>query len=186
VEEDGRVRIALELLDHRLGECTVDRYVSLEPRVVDAVVDARSRGEVPEMVLEKPQHRVGDDVVEPVVRLLVVRDHSQAVGRAVTRGLLERFLVVVQCDNAILVGHSTCDPRDVVMQNEAAQSGDEPSATSARDALAAAPVERHGAAVGNDDQIPAGGHAGTLSPAPWVISRRLWRARCRCRCPSGG
>jgi hypothetical protein len=56
------------------------------------------------------------------------------------------------------------------MQNEAAQSRDEPSATSARVALAAAPVETSRAAVGDDDQVPAGAMPGPYPAAAGYLA----------------
>src|SRR5438067_1556854 len=49
--------------DHPGRHLPVDLDVTVGPRLVDAIVDHRLAGEVPEVVLEKPQHRVGDDRV---------------------------------------------------------------------------------------------------------------------------
>ena len=59
----------------------VDGDVTLVPRAAEVV--ARAAQVLPEAVLEKPEHRVGDDVVEEVVRRRVVRDEPQPVAGAV-------------------------------------------------------------------------------------------------------
>ena len=61
------------------------------------------------------------------------------------------------------------------MEHEAAQRGDEPAAAAARDALAAAASAYvTGPAVRDDDQVAAGGHARTLSPARGSMQPRPW------------
>ena len=81
MEEDGRARLAVELLDDRVGECRVDGGVALLPG------GRRSRSglvlELPQAVLDEPEGRIGDDVVVEVVGDGVVRDEPQPVARAV-------------------------------------------------------------------------------------------------------
>jgi len=119
VQEDGRLRLAVELLHHDLGEALVDRDVSVVPRVVQAAVPTRRLLEVPEVVLEKPQRRIRNDVVEPVVRLRVVRDQAVPVRRPVAGRLLEQLVPGLDRDVAILLAHRARDPRDVVHRDEA-------------------------------------------------------------------
>ena len=90
VEEDGASGMRSSSASTAVSEARVDGDVALRPRAVKRGVDPRCVREIPERVLEEPEHRVRDDVVVPVVRLSVVRDEAQPVGRAVARGLLER------------------------------------------------------------------------------------------------
>ena len=133
--------------------------------MVEAVVDHRLEREAPQVVLQEPQHRVRDDVVVPVVRVLVVRDEAQPEARSVARRLLESLAVVFIQDNTILFGHRARDPRDVVVEHEAAQRRHEAAAAAARGALAAASAVRHRAPVGDDDQVVPGRHRPDPIPA---------------------
>jgi hypothetical protein len=47
VEENGRVRLGLELLEHGVGKALVDADVSLLPRVTHGVIDRRRVCELP-------------------------------------------------------------------------------------------------------------------------------------------
>src|SRR6266511_5522846 len=112
-------------------------------------------------MLEEPEHRIGDDVVVPVVRLLVVRDEVEAIGRPVTRGLVDRLTG----ERAVLLGDGTRDPRHVVVLDETPQCRHESAAAAARRALAAlVPAKGDGTPIRDDDQLPA--HArGKVYPA---------------------
>ena len=57
----------------RVGEVLVDDVVAVLERLDLVAADVRRVGEVPEVVLDEPQHRVGEDVVEAVVGLGVAR-----------------------------------------------------------------------------------------------------------------
>ena len=120
VEEDGCVRLELELLQHCVREALVDPGVALLPGVLEGRVQRGRVGELPQVVLQKPEHRVGDHVVEPVVGRLVVRDQPQAERRPVAGGLLDRGPAALLDDGPVLVGHRAGDPGDVVMRDEAA------------------------------------------------------------------
>ena len=120
VEEDGRARIAIEFVQDHFGERAIHGHVALRPRVVQPVVETRRRLEIPEVVLNEPQRRVRDDVVEPVVRLLVVRDEPEAIRGAVARSLGERFGTCLLCDGAIFARHGARHPRYVVVHDETA------------------------------------------------------------------
>ena len=76
VEEDRRLGLGLELLEDRFREALVHARVALVPGVLKRDVDRRRVGQLPEVVLQEPQHRVRDDVVEPVVGDLVVSHES--------------------------------------------------------------------------------------------------------------
>ena len=101
------------------------------------VVDVRRSREPPEVVLDEPEHRIGDDVVVAVVGLRVVRDEPQPVGRAVPRGLLDRLALRLRGDDL--------GPRRVIAlaihvtswwATRLAERGDEPAAAAPSDALA--------------------------------------------------
>jgi hypothetical protein len=157
VEEDRRVRLALELVEHGLGEVPVDRDVPLLPRVVEGLVDLGRRGQAPQVVLHEPEHRVGDDVVVPVVRGRVVGDETQAIRRSVLRHLLQRPVFRLFGDDAVLLGHRARDPRHLVPRDQAAQRGHEPPAAAPRSPCSVlAAGEGDGPAVGDDDQLPPG------------------------------
>ena len=95
VEEHRRTGLTVELLEDRGGEVPVHDLVPLRPRTVQSVVEARLLLQVPEVVLDEPERRVRDDVVEPVVGARVVRDEPEPEGGALARGLVERRTVVV-------------------------------------------------------------------------------------------
>ena len=80
--------------------------VAAVPRVLERDVDRRLVRELPEVVLEEPEHRVRDDVVVPVVGRLVVRDEAQPERRAVARLLLDRGAAGVDRDRPVLVASS--------------------------------------------------------------------------------
>ena len=164
MEEDRRVRVAVELVDHRGRECAVHLQVPLAPRMVDAVVDTRRRRELPQMMLHEPEHRVRDHVVEPVIRLLVVHDQPKAERRAPPSSLLEGLAVVVESDNAILLRHRTRDPGHVVMHDKAAKRGDETAAAAPCNSLTVAAAIGDRPSVRDDDEVPARRHHGTLTP----------------------
>ena len=159
VEEDRCVGLGVELVQDRVGERSVHRDVPVVPGVMEPRADVRRVRERPQVVLQEPERRVRDDVVEPVVRGRVVRDEPQPVRRAVARHLLDRVAAGLLRDRPVLVGHRARDPRHVVVRDQAPERSDEPAASTSRQAV---PVlvtrERHRAAVGDDDQLPAERH----------------------------
>ena len=159
VEEHRRVGLAFELGERRVREGPVDGDVAPVPGVIEALVDVRGVGEPPEVVLEKPERRVRDDVVEPVVGRRVVSNEPQAVRRPVARDLFDRLSAGLDDDGAVLLGHRARDPRHVVMRDEAAQGSDEPAAAAPGHAFALFVArERGGTAVRDDDQPSALSH----------------------------
>ena len=85
VDHDDRVLDALDLLEHRTSEVLVDDLVAVLERVDLVLADVRSVGQVPEVVLDEPQHRVRDDVVEAVVGVRVRGDEPDLVVAAARR-----------------------------------------------------------------------------------------------------
>jgi hypothetical protein len=83
-EDEGRLVGALRLRDHPVGDKLVHGHVAVDPRTVDGLVDHRLARQVPEVVLDEPEQRVGDDVVVEVV----------GGGRRLDEGDLHRGAVV--------------------------------------------------------------------------------------------
>ena len=165
LEQHRGLRFAIELRDRGRRERLVHRHVSRRPGVVPRVVEVRRVREIPQRVLDEPQRRVGGDGVEALVRGGVVLDEMEPVRRSVARLLLERCAAVLARDFAVLVAHRARDPRHVVTGEEVAQRGREPAAAATRDARAARVARvRDRAAVGDDDQLPAAGHAAKRTP----------------------
>ena len=80
VDHHDRVLLALDLLDDGLREVVVDGLVAVRRRrATSLLADVRRVGQVPQVVLDEPQHRVGDDVVEAVVGLGVGDDEAHVV-----------------------------------------------------------------------------------------------------------
>src|SRR5450756_2033342 len=75
--------VAADLVDDRLGEQAIDRHVAVMPGGDLVLADIRVPAEVPQVVLDEPQHRVGDDVVEEAVRDGVEGDIAHRVAVAV-------------------------------------------------------------------------------------------------------
>ena len=74
VDHHDRLGDALELLDDRAGEVLVDDVVAELEGLDLLAADVRRVREIPQVVLDEPQHRVGEDVVEAVVGLGVGDD----------------------------------------------------------------------------------------------------------------
>jgi len=91
VEEDGRLRLPLELLERRCREPLVDGHVALPPCLVQRRIEVGTATEPPEVVVQEHERRVRDRVVEAVVGHRVMGDEPQPVRRALPRSLLERM-----------------------------------------------------------------------------------------------
>jgi hypothetical protein len=156
VEEDARVRLALELDEDGVGEIAVHGHVSLAPGMVQAVVDARHAGEAEEVVLDEPERGVRDDVVVPVVRARIVRHEAKAIGGAVCRRLGDRLVARFERNVPILLRDRARDPGHLVMADEAPQRCDEPTAPAPGDPVVRrVAMEGDGPAVRDNDELPA-------------------------------
>ena len=71
MEHHHGLLLVLDLLEHRARQVRVDRAVAVLVGLDLVAADVRRVREVPEVVLDEPQHRVRDHVVEAVVRLRV-------------------------------------------------------------------------------------------------------------------
>ena len=78
VEHDPRPAIAARLGQHGARERLVHGHVSALPGTHDAGVDDRPLGQVPHLVLQEPQERVGDHVVGGLVDRALDRCEPQA------------------------------------------------------------------------------------------------------------
>ena len=117
VEQDRRVRSVVELLDDRGREPRVHRRVAV-PGGVRLGADARGAREIPEVVLDEPEHRVRDDVVVAVEVGRVVLDEPQAVRNPVAARLVERAAARLGGDGPVLVRDRAGDPGHVVAGDE--------------------------------------------------------------------
>ncbi len=150
---------------------SVDGLVAEVPGVELLLADVRRVGEVPEVVLDEPEDRVGDHVVEAVVGLGVAADQQHAVVDAVDRELdgAAAFLG----DGHVLVGHRRGDPERVAVGDQAGQRRDQPAAAAAHGALSPLVKLKLGrASVGDDYQRVAVGHVVHPTPRPDL--------RCQC------
>ena len=158
VEEDRGSGLLLELVDDCVCEAAVHLHVAAVPGLVERLIERRRAHEIPEPVLDEPQHRVRDDVVVAVEGSRIVGDEPQAERRLASRDLVEGAKVGLLRDGAILVADRAGDPRHVVVRREAVNRGDEAAAAPAGDAIARfVAAVRDRAAVGDHDQ-PAARH----------------------------
>ena len=99
VDHHHRLLDALDLLEHGPRQVLVDGVVAELERLGLVAADVRRVGQIPQVVLDEPQHRVGDDVVEAVVGLgvggdeldpVLVAVRARAPGTAGRRGARRR------------------------------------------------------------------------------------------------
>ena len=149
VDHHDRLVLALDLVDHGLGQVAVDDLVAILERVHLVPADVRRVAQVPEVVLDEPEHRVGDDVVEAVVGVVVGLDEADPERAALGRLDLERLAAVLARDVDVLVGHRGGDPDRVAVRREARQRGHQ----AARPALdRAVLLIGHRPPIGDQDQ----------------------------------
>ena len=151
-----------DLLEHGVGEVLVDGLVAVLERLDLVAADVGRVALVPEVVLDEPEHRVGDDVVEAVVGLGVGLDEAHAEGPALRRLDLERPAAVLARDLDVLVGHRRGDPDRVAVRREAGQRGHEPARAALDRPVVlvgdGSPLEtRTRAALGHPPPAPTGG-----------------------------
>ena len=127
VDHHDRVLLVGDLLQHGLREVVVDGLVAVLERLDLVAADVRRVALVPEVVLDEPEHRVGDDVVEAVVGLVVGLDEAHAERAALGRLDLERVAAVLARDLDVLLGHRGGDPDRVAVRGQARQRGHEPA-----------------------------------------------------------
>jgi hypothetical protein len=110
VDHHDRRGDVLDLLQHSVREVLVDGVVAELVGLGLVAADIRGVGEIPQVVLDEPQQRVGDDVVEAVVGVGVGGDQLDPVLVAL-RGLDREGAPVVALGlRYVLVGHRRGDP----------------------------------------------------------------------------
>ena len=169
VDHHDRALDPLDLLEHRARQILVDDVVAELERLGLVAADVRGVGQIPQVVLDEPQHRVGDDAVEAVVGIGVGGDQLDAVLGPVRALDRERMAAVPAGHRDVAVAHRRGDPGDLTVPREAHQRGHQAAGAALRLAVG---LERHRAAVGDEDQ-----RVGS-SPSP---SPALADARCRRR-----
>ncbi len=183
VEHHQRLLLPLDLLHHRRGDVGVDLLVALVPGVELLLADVRRVGEVPEVVLDEPQDRVRDDVVEAVVGARVGLDHRHPVVDPVdVEGDRAAFLFG---DDDVLFGHRRGDPEGVAVGDQAGERRDQAAAAAAHRAVAVlVTLELGGTPVRDDDQRRVA-HLRREDYGRGEVTRARAR-RLRCRCGSAG
>ena len=114
MKQDGRVGLAVELLERGSGERLVHGHVPAAPRFMELWAEVWRGAEAPQVMLQEPESRVGDHVVEAVIRRRVVSDQAQTIGGAVGRLLVER-LAALGRHRPVLIAHRARHPGDVVV-----------------------------------------------------------------------
>ena len=157
VEHHQRPLATLDLAEDGLGDVAVDGLVAVVPGVQLLLADVGSVGEVPEVVLDEPEDRVGDHVVEAVVGLGVAADQQHPVVDPVDREL--DWPAALLGDRDVLVGHRRGDPERLAVRDEAGKRRDQAAAAAPHGALAGlVALELRRPAVGDDDQRIGVGH----------------------------
>ena len=123
VDHHDRPLEPLDLLHHRPRQVLVDGVVAELERLGLVAADVRRVRQVPQVVLDEPQHRVRGDVVEAVVGVGVGRDQLDPVLAAARRLHGERLALVALGDGRVLLGHRRRDPGHVAVGGEADQRG---------------------------------------------------------------
>ena len=181
---------ALDLLDDRRGQVLVDDVVAVLEGLDLVAPDVRRVGEVPQVVLDEPQHRVREDVVEAVVGLLLGDHEAHLVLAAGRRAHAERPPLLLLGLARVAVGQGAGDPHRVAVGGQAGEGGHE----AARAALDRPVVlERDRPAVGNQDERGSRlgalhareSSAGALRAGARRALRRCARGRRRAGCRAG-
>ena len=160
--DQGREGVELIVVDHHDWPLDVPDLLQHGPRQIlvhDVVAeleglgfvtaDVRGVGLVPQVVLDEPQQRVREDVVEAVVRLGFRGDQLDPVLAAARGADRERMAAVAFGHRHILIGHRRGDPGDVAMGRESDQCGHKAAGPAADLSVW---FERDGATVRNEHQ----------------------------------
>ena len=111
VDHHDRFAGVLDLLDDRPGEVLVDDVVAELEGLDLLAADVGGVGEVPQVVLDEPQHRVGEHVVEAVVGLGVADDEAHLVLAAGGRAHRRSARPPCSCETrGVVLVHRRGDP----------------------------------------------------------------------------
>ena len=121
VHHHHRLARALQLLHHRPREVLVDGVVAELERLDLLAADVRRVGEVPQVVLDEPQHRVGEHVVEAVIRLGVAHHQAHLELAARRRAHREGAPAVLARDLRVVLVHRRGDPDRVAVGGQPGQ-----------------------------------------------------------------
>ena len=139
VDHHDRPLDPLDLIEHGPREILVDDVVAELERLGLVAADVRRVGQIPEVMLDEPQHRVGDDVVEAVVRLGVGGDELDAGTRCRPVSRTGKARPPWRAGHRdVAVGHRRGDPGDLAVRARG------PSARSRARRCRAAPRRRAG------------------------------------------
>ncbi len=164
VQHHQRPVAPVDLAQHRLGDVAVDCLVAVVPGIELLLADVGRVGEVPEVVLDEPEDRVRDHVVEAVVGLGVTADQQHPVVDPVDRELRRSAALLAHRD--VLVGHRRGDPERVSVGDEAGERRHQSTTAPTHGALpGVVTLELSGPAIGDDDERVGIGHGSTL-PRP--------------------
>ncbi len=125
VDHHDRLLGSLELLHDGFREVLVDDVVAELEGLDLLAADVGGVGEIPQVVLDEPQHRVGEDVVEAVVCVGVGGHQADLVLAASWSVHGEGVTAVLARDLGVLVGHRGGDPDRFAMGGEARQCRDQ-------------------------------------------------------------
>ena len=164
VDHHDRFAGPLELLDDGAREVLVDDVVAELERLDLLAPNVRRVREIPEVVLDEPEHRVGEDVVEAVVCVGVADDQAHLVLAAPGRAHRERTASVAAGDLGVVLVHRRGDPDRFPVGGQPGQRRHQPSGAALH---LSAGLERHRATVAHQHERGAlrrlGVHAG-LTP----------------------
>ena len=180
VDHHHRVLGPLDLLDHRQRQVLVDDVVAVLEGLDLVAADVGRVREVPQVVLDEPQHRVREDVVEPVVGDLVADHEADLVLAARRRPHDERAPVLLLRLGRVALGQRAGDPDRVAVGGQAGEGGHEAAGAALDRAVV---LEGHRAPVGDEDQRAGRTHARhpigarraaarPARPARWCALRR--------------
>ena len=150
-EHQRRFRRRVGQLDDLLRHLQVDLDVAVGPRLVDSVVDDRFVAEVPQVVLDEPQHRVGDHAVIHVVLLASRRRVVETAGPAGQPDF--QALAGALGEPSFRVGARTGDPVRAGRFGQCQQGGDHASSTASEGPVLSGVVRP---AIADEDGGPAG------------------------------
>ncbi len=149
VDHHDRLLTTVELLDDRAREVLVDDVVAELEGLDLLAADVGCVGQIPQVVLDEPQHRVGEDVVEAVVGVRVGDDepHLELAAGGGAHG--EGLPVVLARDLGVVLVHRRGDPDCFAVRGQPRERRDQ----AARAALdLAAGVEGDRPPVGHQHQ----------------------------------